>query len=68
MFKQLVLKVHFDKMGHSDNDHSPKKSKNSNGYRQGKDQESKFRKIRIIISEGSVSIDNIIYRSLDYAG
>jgi len=37
MIKQSVLKVHFDKMGHSDNNHSPKKSKNSDGYRQGKD-------------------------------
>jgi hypothetical protein len=37
MFKQSVLKIYFDKMGHSDNDHSPKKSKNSDGYRQGKD-------------------------------
>jgi len=37
MFKQSVLKVHFDKMGHSDNYHSPEKSKNSDGYRQGED-------------------------------
>jgi len=37
MFKQSVLKVHFDKMSHSDNNHSPEKSKNSDGYRQGKD-------------------------------
>jgi hypothetical protein len=37
MIKQSILKVHFYKMGHSDNYHSPEKSKNSDGYRQGKD-------------------------------
>ena len=37
MFKQSVLKIHFDKMGHSNNYHSPEKSKNSDGYRQGED-------------------------------
>jgi len=37
VFKQSVLKIHFDKMGHSNNYHSPEKSKNSDGYRQGED-------------------------------
>ena len=65
MIKQSVLKVHFDKMRHSDNYHSPEKSKDSDGYRQDKDQESKLSKIGIIIPGGGVSSDNIIYRSLD---
>jgi len=65
MIKQFILKVHLDKMGHSDNYHSPKKSKNSDSYRQYKDQEGKLSKIGIIVPGGVVGGDNIIYGSLD---